>query len=89
VSKADDVLFGRAELERAFTALGSVLPGGVFPPTYSSWVAPRLLAVSARHRDLLPSSRSRLSIVPVWDPFGVLNGSADRGSASTRVRVAY
>jgi hypothetical protein len=34
MSDAGDVLFGRAELERAFTALGERLAGGVLSPTY-------------------------------------------------------
>jgi hypothetical protein len=80
---------GRAELERALTALGERLARRGIVADVFVVGAPRLLAIPARYRDLPPSSRSRLSIVPGRGPFGVLNGRADRGSASTRVRVAY
>lgn len=36
----DEVLFGRAEIERAFTALGERLSAGVSSQMYSSWAAP-------------------------------------------------
>ena len=37
MSEAGGVLLGRAELERAFTALGERVAAGVWSPMYSSW----------------------------------------------------
>ena len=40
MTEPDDVLLGRAELERAFTALGSAWSAGASSQTYSSLAAP-------------------------------------------------
>jgi hypothetical protein len=40
VTEPDDVLLGRAEIERAFTALGERLVPGASSQTYSSLAAP-------------------------------------------------
>ena len=57
MSDADGVLLSRAELERAFTALGERPPPGVSSPMYSSWQCCHDAGLRCHPRDLGMSMR--------------------------------